>query len=439
MQLTTRALTLLLLAVPLIALGAWLALFGWLALIYLIALGAVLVADWRLSPKASDWELKRIHDARLSLAVQNRINVTVRLKRGLRAVPVLLRDEPPITFGITEEERLLSGRVMPIELSTFTYYLRPPRRGDYRFGDLHLRWESPLSLTRRQATFPASAPVKVYPNLVDVKKYDLLLRKNRLWELGLRNTRLIGAGTDFERLRDYLPDDDYRRINWQATARRGKPISIEFQTERSQNIIALLDVGRLMRSPVGDVEKMDYAVNAVLLLAFVAAQKGDKVGLLTFADEALTWVQPRSGKVQFQRMLEQLYAVNGQQVESDYNRAFAYFAAKKPKRSLVLVFTDLTASTGGEALVAQMTRLRQRHLPLLVTVGDPTVQRMARQPISDTVTLYQRTVAEQLLDERRVTMDRLRSHGVLTLDVPADELSIGVINRYLDIKAKGMI
>src|SRR5262249_42806038 len=151
---------------------------------------------------------------------------------------------------------------------------RPPRRGDYQFGNLHLRWNSILGLLRRQATFPAVAPVKVYPNLVDVKKYDLLLRKNRLWELGLRTTRIFGSGTEFERLRDYLPDDEYRRVNWKATARRGKPISVEYETERSQNIMALLDIGRMMRSPVGDVAKLDYAINAVLLLAFVAAQKG---------------------------------------------------------------------------------------------------------------------------------------------------------------------
>lgn len=460
MQLTRRSFWLLLGTVIPIVLMAWTPLALWLVFFWLVLLLAALLADWRLSPRPSDWELQRRHDERLSLAVENPIRVEIRLRRGLRTLPIWLRDEPPLGFGVMSEDketrrqedtetaairhsplatRILTGNAMPGSTTTLTYSVRPPRRGDYHFGDLHLRWQTPLGLLRRQHTFAANEPVKVYPNLVDVKRYDLLLRKNRLWELGVRNTRLTGAGTDFERLRDYLPDDDYRRINWKATARRGKPISAEFQTERSQNIIALLDTGRMMRSPVGDVEKLDYAVNAVLLLAFVAAQKGDKVGLLTFADTAQTWIAPRSGKVQFQRMLEQLYAVNGQQVEPDYNRAFAWFNTQETRRSLVLVFTDLTGSVSGEALVAQMTRLRQRHLPLLVTVADPTVQKLARQPILDTATLYQRTVAEQLLEERRTTLERLRHYGVLTLDVPADELSIGVINRYLEIKAQGMI
>jgi uncharacterized protein (DUF58 family) len=294
-------------------------------------------------------------------------------------------------------------------------------------------------LVRRQARFTAAAPVKVYPNLVDVRKYDLLLRRNRLWELGLRSTRLLGAGNEFERLRDYTPDDEYRRINWKATARRGKPISVEYETERSQNIYVLLDVGRMMRSPVGDVAKMDYAINAVLLLAYVATQKGDRVGLFTFADRVLSYIAPRSGKVQFHRLLEQLYAVQGERIEPNYDAAFSEFAARQHKRGLALVFTDLTGSISTDALVAQMTRLRRQHLSLLVTVADPTVNRLATQTIGDSTTLYERTVAERMLAERRLALDRLRRQGVQTLDVPADELSVAVINRYLAMKERMLI
>lgn len=439
MQLTVRFLILLLLtAVPiaLMSLAPW---FGVLAVLWLCVLIALLLADWRLSPRPGDWVLARSHDDRLSLAVLNRIDVSVRLHGGLRRIRIWLRDEPPVIFGVEDHDRVLAGRAQPNQSVEFIYRVRPPRRGNYRFGDLHLRWESILGLLRRQATFAHAEPVKVYPNLVDVKKYDLLLRKNRLWELGLRTARIFGSGSEFERLRDYLPDDEYRRINWKATARRGKPISVEYETERSQNIFVLLDAGRMMRSPVGDVAKIDYAINAVLLLAYVAAQKGDKVGLLTFADTVLAWLTPQSGKGQFHRMLEQLYAVEAQPVEPDYNAAFGYFAAKQSKRSLALVFTELTGSVSTDALVAQMARLRQRHLPLLVTVGDPTVQRLARQEITNSTTLYQRTVAEQLLDERRLALDRLQRAGVLTLDVPADELSIAVINRYLEIKERLLI
>jgi uncharacterized protein (DUF58 family) len=439
MKLTGRALLLLLLTCIPLALSGVSAWFTGLALLWLVVMLALLLADWRLSPKPADWELQRQHDTRLSLAAHNRIAVTVRLHAALRSLPVWLRDEPPPTFAIAEHERIQHATIAPGNPHVFTYSVRPPRRGDYRFGDLHLRWQSVLGLLRRQTRVAATAAVKVYPNLVDVKKYDLLLRRNRLWDLGVRTTRLRGSGAEFERLRDYLPDDEYRRINWKATARRGKPISMEYESERSQQIIVMLDVGRMMRSPVGDVAKLDFAINAVLLLTYVAAQKGDKVGLLTFADNADAWLAPRSGKIQFQRMLELLYAVEGQTVEPDYNNAFTALALRQPKRSLVVVFSELTGSVSVDALIGQMVRLRQRHLPLLVTVSDPAVQRLARQEVFDSASLHQRTVAERLLDERTLILDRLQSAGVLTLDTPADELSIAVINGYLKIKARMML
>lgn len=439
MQLTLRGLGLLLIAAPLLALATWWPLLAWGALIWLMVVVALLVADWQLAPAPAKWTLARRHDDRLSLAAQNRIVVRVELRGGQRPVPIWLRDTPPATFRVAEEARVIAGTVPPGAFTELAYDAWPPRRGDYLFGDLYLRWATPLGLLRRQARYPAAESVKVYPNLVEVRKYDLLLRRNRLWELGLRTTRVLGSGAEFERLRDYTPDDEYRRINWKATARRARPITMEYETERSQNIFALLDVGRVMRSPVGDVAKMDYAINAVLLLTYVAVQKGDRVGLLTFADSVQTWVAPRSGKAQFHRLLEQLYAVEGQPVEPNFDAALSYFAAHHHKRGLVLVFTDLTGGMGNEGLIARMVRLRRNHLPLLVTVADPTVEHLARQPIADSTTLYERTAAEQLLQERKLVLDRLRQQGVNTLDVPADELSVAVINRYLELKARTQI
>jgi uncharacterized protein (DUF58 family) len=434
-----RLLALLLLAaVPLAGLDRAPVLAGVTA-VWLLSVGVAALADLRATPPASAWELERRHEDRLSLAAWNPVEVRVRLRRGARPLRLWLRDTPPPTFGIAEAERLLRGRVWPRQAESFRYTVRPPRRGRFAFGDLYLRWQSPWGLLWRQARFPAAAAVQVYPNLVDIKKYDLLLRRHRLWELGLRRTRLRGSGNEFERLRDYLPDDEYRRINWKATARRGKPISVEYETERSQNVVALLDVGRMMRSPVGDVAKMDFAINAVLLLAWVAVQKGDRIGLLTFADGVETWLAPRGGKAQFQRMLELLFAVEGSPVEPDYDPAFGYLAGRQPKRSLVLVLTDFAGRQATEALVRQMVRLRRHHLPLLVTMSDPSVVRLASQPVRDSTSLYERTVAEGLLEERRLTLDRLQRAGVLTLDGPADRLSVALIDRYLELKARTMI
>lgn len=439
MQLTRRAWMLLALTAFPLSLIAWDERSIWGAIGWLLLFCALLVADWQLSAHPRDWQITRQHDQRLSLATENPITLQVRLLRATRPLRIWVRDTPPPSFHVAEHLRILSATIVAREPMPLVYTVYPPRRGDYRFGDLYLRWESALRLWQRQTRFPAGASVKVYPNLVDVKKYDLLLRRNRLWELGVRNLRILGVGAEFERLRDYQPDDEYRRINWKATARRGKPISVEYETERSQQIMVLLDVGRMMRSPIGEVAKLDYAINAVLLLAYVAAQKGDKVGLLAFADDVQLWVAARSGKGQFHRLLEQLYALESTPVEPDYNRAFTYFAAKQHKRSLVLVFTDLTGSMGVDTLVAQMGRLRRGHLPLLVTMRDPTVQGLAHQPVRDSAALYERSVAEELLEERQLALERLQQRGVLTLDAPADQMSIALINRYLDLKARSRI
>jgi uncharacterized protein (DUF58 family) len=439
MQLTRRALWLLLPAVLCLAAAAWWRWSSLLALVWLLLWGVTLMADWRMTPPAAAWRLSRRHDDRLSLAAPNRIVVSVTRQGHGPALPIWLRDDFPASFALEGSQHILSGVSLPGQTQELAYTVIPPRRGDYHFGDLFLRWRSTLGLLLRQATFSAASPVKVYPNLVDVKKYDLLLRRNRLWEFGLRATRILGRGSEFERLRDYSPDDDYRRINWQATARRGKPISVEFETERSQSLIAMLDTGRMMRSPVGDIAKLDYAINAVLLLTYVAAQKGDRVGLLAFDDKPHTWVAPRSGKAQFHRILAQLYAVESQPVEPDYTAAIAYLATKQSKRSLVLLFSDLTGALYTQTLAGQLAHLQRRHLVLFVTLRDPTVQAMARQEVDDSTMLYRRTVAERLLQERQMTLEQLQRQGVLTLDVPADELSIAVINRYLELKAREQI
>ena len=405
----------------------------WVAWGYALFMIAVMFLDWRMAGDIQQFELRREHDNKLSLGAENPIRVSLR-NRSWRTVSFTVRDEPPEQFKI--EQRTMEGQVAPRGTWEQVYHVRPLRRGDYQFGDLTLRWLGPLGLILRQAKVEAKGPVKVYPNLLDVRRYDLLLRRNRLQEMGLRTTRQFGEGTEFERLREYLPDDEYRRINWKATARKNFPVTTEYQTERSQQVIAVLDVGRMMQSPVADIAKLDYVVNAVLLLTYVATGKGDRVGMLSFADDVQHYLSPRQGRGQFYRTLELLYAVEAQPVEPDYRKALAYLAVKQRRRALVVVFTDLTGGVSLNSLVAQMAMLARSSLPLLVTISDPDVVNASQMKPSDSLGVYQRAAASQLLDERRVVLDSLRQRGVLTLDVPANQLSMSVINRYLELKGR---
>jgi uncharacterized protein (DUF58 family) len=260
-----------------------------------------------------------------------------------------------------------------------------------------------------------------------------------LQELGLRHTRLPGQGTEFERLREYRPDDEYRHIDWKATARRHRPITVEFQTERSQSIVAVLDTGRMMLSPVNEIAKLDYAVNAVLLLGYVATGMGDKIGMMTFADDVGRFLHPRAGRGQFYRMLERLYAVEAHAVEPDYPRALSYLARQQRKRALIVIFTDLSGGASVRALVEYVSVLAKRSLPLVVTISDPDVHQAATAQATDSQDVYRRAAAMQLLEERQMVLDALERQGVLTLDVPANELSLAVINRYLSLKRRARL
>jgi len=432
-MLTTRGLLILLLAAPVIAAATWLPALQWVALLYVFACLGLFWIDRRLAEGVERFEVDRIHDNRLSLGAANDVRLAVR-NRGRFPARFAVRDEAPEAFGI--DRRVLSGEAGARSAWEGVYYLTPRRRGDYEFGDIHLRWEGPLGLVVRQGRVEAAGPVKVYPNLLDIRRYDLLLKQNRLQEMGLRQARVYGEGTEYERLREYLPDDDYRRIDWKATARRARPITVEYQTERSQNIFVAIDAGRMMQSPVDRIAKLDYVVNAALLLAYVAAGKGDKVGLMTFTDRVERFVSPKGGRGQFYRLLELLYRIEPQPVEPDYAAAFAYLGLKHRKRSLVVIFTDISGGMGVQALVESVTQLSRQSLPLVVTIGDPDVAEAARGRPSDSLSAYQRAAAEDLLEERRLALETLERRGVPTVDVPADRLSLRVIERYLEIKGR---
>ena len=409
---------------------------------------AAFIVDWRILPGPRELEVHRQNEPRLSLGADNHVRVTV-TNRSPRAVFVQVRDESPDSFGpqplimtgatSTEALRPKGALISPRTDYAFNYSVHPPRRGDYAFGYTNLRWWSHLGLLIRQARFDTRAPVKVYPNLLNLKRYELLARRGHLAQIGLRPVRRLGSGSEFERLREYEADDDYRRIDWNATARRGKPITREYQIERSQNVVCIIDAGRLMRAPVGDLTKLDYAVNTALMLCYAALLRGDKVGLLSYADEVSTWLAPRAGQGQFHRMLALLYNVNAQPVESNIARAVAWLGTQQRKRALLVFFTDLAAGITADAIVQRVTPLYPRHVPLVVTVGDPSTAAITRATLRSTGDVYRRVIAEQTLDARALLLEKLRARGALTLDAPADQLTAAVVNRYLEIKARSLI
>lgn len=433
---------LLLLLLPALFLAASDAVPG-LLYVFLVFLGvaiALIATDLVVSPRCSDFDVARVHDARLSMWVSNPIEIVVH-NRASRATDVRVRDELPASFAFEGESRIMRAHLEPGEEVALAYHVRPSRRGDYVFGDLHMRWPSLLGLFVFQMTCLKGEPVKVYPNLLGVREYELLVRRGQAGQLGLRLSQQFGEGNEFAQLRDYLPDDDYRRIDWKATARHGRPITAEFNIERDQNILFLIDVGRQMmtRGSVGMRPWLDYAVDAVLLFSHVATNNGDRVGLLTFSDEVLYYLSPRPGRSQFYRIAEALYGVEAQPVEADYARALRYLRSKRSRRSLIVMFTNPAGRAAAQTLVAHLGAFSPQHLALCVLFSDPGLREATRRMPTTVRAAYERAIAQQFLEEREAFLEMLSRRGVLTLDVPADRLVAAVINEYLQIKGQSRV
>lgn len=401
-----------------------------------IALVAVALADYAAAIRPTDFDVERRHHPRLYLAADNPIDLVV-ANHGRRALELRLRDTPPSAFR--SSALFVRGAVPPTETETFRYTTRPTARGLYRFGTITARWATPLRLLWRQRTLSADEEISVYPNLLEVEKYDLLARRGLLREMGLRTTRYIDRGTEFESFREYQPDDDFRRINWKATARRHRPITVLHETERSQRLLVMLDLGRMMLTRIGDLTRLDLAINASLLLCYVALRRGDRVGLLSFADGIRSYSPPRSGRSHFYRIVEQLYAVRPQAVESDYSEAFGRLKTDLRGRSLVALFTDIGEPDVARTIARNLALLARHHLPLAVTLSDPVVQERADAVPETGRELYQKVVAARLLEDRSAVLEQLHRAGVLTVDAPADQLAPSVINRYLELKERALL
>ena len=402
-------------------------------------IGAVLViavADNLLSRRAADIETERQVDEKLSLGTDNQVEIIL-YSRSHRPLTLQVKDDPPIEFETAR--RQCSLRLGPYQTQRITYRTVPQSRGDYQFGDIHIRGRSALALTWWQRRVPAPQQVRVYPDLLQVHRYELLARKIHLQQAGFRLMRRRGEGTEFESLRDYVPDDDFRDIDWKASARRSKPITREYEIERSQNVMLMIDAGRMMCGQLDGMSRLDYAINAALMLAYVASRQDDAVGMMVFAGAVNSFIPPRKGSAQIGRLVEELYAVQPTMTEPDYGAALTMLQSRSRKRALVVIFTDIIDKQASRALLAYSGALYPHHLPLVVTIRDPRLEQTADLPPQQVSQVYQRAVAAGLLRDRSQALAALRRQGARVVDATPDELTVSAVNRYLDIKARQLL
>ncbi len=248
--------------------------------------------------------------------------------------------------------------------------------------------------------------------------------------------RLSGGGGEFEQLREYVAGDAYRDLDWKSTAKRRRPVTRVYEQERSQNVVLMIDAGRMMAPRLGEISKLDHAINAALLLSWVALRKGDRVGLLVFADVVQTFVPPGRGPAQYRRLLDALYRVEAHDTYVDFRRLVEFIQVRVPRRSLLVLFSDLLDDAQATPLVEHATLLRRKHLPVCVTMKDAVAERIAEASVGTVEQAYRRAAAADLLAERSGIKARLLKAAVGLVETPPGELAVATVNRYLDIKAR---
>lgn len=315
----------------------------------------------------------------------------------------------------------------------------PVQRGKRRGGSLFLRIRGPWRLAWRQGRRELPWDVVVYPNLRGVALRALPTQTQRRREAGFRNTRRIGAGRLFESLKEWVPGDEMRTIDWKATARRGKLIGRQYEDERRQDVMMVIDAGRLLTAEIDGRPRLEAAIDAALQLAHAAAQHDDNVGLLVFADVVQQYIAPARGRRTLGQLVDALAAVEGRLVEPDYPAAFARLSTRSRKRALTVLFTDVIDRTASDALVSQIGSLRPRHLPLAVTLRDPALDRIAVTRPRTVDDAFRRAAAEELLDAREQALGALRSRGVLVLDVAPDGAARAVVAQYEQLKRRALV
>ena len=409
------------------------------ALLWFYNVGLLLAAvtTYILAPSArAALRVSRKMDSVLSVRVANKIELTL-VNDGVESLHVLYREEPPPTFVSSRKEFELA--IAPGKEASLTYMLTPPERGADYFRGAYVRTICPLGLVYKTERIPIAQPVRVYPNILALREFDLLKQKGRLQQVGIRKSRIRGLGTEFESLRDYAEGDDYRKIDWKASARKGKMVVRQYEQEKNQAVLVAIDIGRHMMAEVDGVRKLDRALDACLMLLHAAATSGDQVGLLVYSDRVRRYIPPRKGRNQIGIILNAIHDLVAEPVETDHLAAMSYLNMNWKRRSLLVLFTDLDGFEGAQSLAAAIQPVTRRHLSVIARVADAKLLVSYNQAIVNSRALYERAAAEYLIADRRKAASVLNNAGLHNLEAEPDDLSAALVNFYFVVKERALL
>jgi uncharacterized protein (DUF58 family) len=409
----------------------------WVVFAYDIALITLAIIDARRSHLPKGVHLTREFSGRFAVGAETSVSINV-LNTQPQAISLVVKDEYPPQMrlsGLREARIRVEGQTS----AALVYGLTPPKRGRFEFGQIAVRFVSRLKLVWCETRAGEAAAVKVYPNMRRAREAELKALGARSLVASHRKTSWRGEGREFESLRDYVRGDELRHISWSATARRGKLTTRQYQIERDQTILIAIDGGRLMTARIEQETKLDSAVHAALALMSAAARAGDNAGLLVFGRKIKSFLPPGRGHEHMDAALEALYSVEPEMIEPSYSRAFEFIAANSKRRSLVILLTDLVDEEGSKELLTSLRLLRPRHLPLVVTIADRDLKAVVSNAPGNVRDLFTQSVAEEIMYLREAALRLVESEGGLALDVTAAALAPALLEKYLQVKERGLL
>lgn len=400
----------------------------------------VLLADYLFSFSLQEIEVKRDLQGSLPLGVSRLVHLRVH-NHGNKSRSLMVYDHFPTQV---QSEGLPVFLSIPADkFADVSYKVTPIERGKLIFPKVQIQLQSLFKFWKKNIFLPVQGETHVYPNFAAISKYALLATDNNLSQMGIIKKRRRGEGQDFHQLREYREGDSLRQIDWKATSRIQKLISREYQDERDQEIIFMLDCGHRMLAKDDDLSHFDHTLNALLLLSYVALRQGDAVGLGTFAsssesDDQTRWLPPRKGQHNVQNILNSVYDLQPGSQAPDYAKAATDLLIQHKKRALVIILTNIRDEDTDDLLPA-VKLLRKRHLVLVASLKETSIEKTLEKPINDLQAAITNSAAQQYLQYRQKTFDQLTQSGINTLDVSPDQLTVELINAYLGIKRSGML
>jgi len=379
---------------------------------------------------------RRILHEKLSNSDENPIPITLNNQYPFQ-VYIDVIDELPIQFQ--KRDFSYKTSLKPNEHHDFTYEVRPVERGEYVFGNLNVYVSSQLRIVKRKYQFQNEQMVPVYPSFIQMQKYDFLAIGNHLTQIGLKKIRRIGHTSEFEQIKDYVIGDDFRTINWKATAKRAQLMVNQFQDEKSQPIYSVIDTGRVMKMPFNGLKLLDYAINSALAFSNVALKKHDKVGLLTFSKHIENFLPAIHKMTYLNTILESLYSINTKFTDSDYGLLYAQLKRKVTHRSLLLLYTNFEHISALKRQLPYLQAISKKHMLVVILFENTELESLIATDAEDLQSIYHKTIAEKFAYEKRLMVKELQKYGIQSILTAPEELTVNTINKYLEIKARGLL